>query len=72
LAGLALEIPPDLSAGLDVDRIPLALLAGLALEIPLALSAELAVDPIPRDQWAELADAATGSGCCGSRRGGWL
>jgi len=55
LAGLALEIPRDLSAGLVVGRIPLARLAGLAADqIPLALS-------------VALADGATASGCCGSR-----
>jgi hypothetical protein len=65
---LALEIPRDLSAGLVVDRIPPALSAGLDVDrIPLALLAGLDVDRIPRDLSAELADAATASGCCDSR-----
>jgi hypothetical protein len=54
LAGLALEIPPDLSVGLAVDRIPLVLWVGLVVEIPLARS-------------VALADGATASGCCDSR-----
>ena len=51
---MAVEILRDLSAGLVVDRTPLARWAGLAVgRIPLALS-------------VALADAATASGCCAS------
>ena len=69
MAGLALEIPQDLSVGLVVDRIPLALSAGLVVDrIPRALSAGLAVGRIPLVLSAESADAATAPGCCDSRR----
>jgi hypothetical protein len=67
LAGLAVEIPRDLSAGLVVDRIPLARLAGLAVEIPLARLAGLAVGRIPLARSVALADDATALGCCASR-----
>ena len=68
-AGLALEIPRDLSAALAVGPIPRGLLAASVVgRIRRDRSVVSAVGQIPQAQSAVSAsDAATASGCCASR-----